>query len=227
MDKKKICLIGANSDLGVAVAKICESRNMYQVCGVSRQESRNKSLYEEILIVSDYESDKEMISDFVAKHNVTDIILFNGFIGKNNKPVEKIVEINLSIPLSLINSIEMNADGNITYTIISSLATSRPRAKNYIYGLSKYLLEESIRNRDVGKYIIFRSGFIRTKMTADHKEPPFAKNPEEVADKLIKAIGDNKKKVSIVYSSLPILLLFNIFKVIPLSILNAIEKRLI
>ena len=77
-------MIGANSDLGVEVAKICESRNMYQVCGVSRQESRNKSLYEEILIVSDYESDKEMISDFVAKHNVTDIILFNGFIGKNN-----------------------------------------------------------------------------------------------------------------------------------------------
>ena len=64
-------------------------------------------------------------------------------------------------------------------------------------------------------------------MTADHKEPPFAKNPEEVADKLIKAISDNKKKVSIVYSSLPILLLFNIFKVIPLSILNALEKRLI
>ena len=227
MDKKKICLIGANSDLGVEVAKVCESRNMYQVFGVSRQESRNKSLYEEILIVSDYESDKEVIGDFVAKHNVTDIILFNGFIGKNNKPVEKIVEINLSIPLSLINSIEMNADGNTTYTIISSLATSRPRAKNYIYGLSKYLLEESIRNRDVGKYIIFRSGFIRTKMTADHKEPPFAKNPEEVADKLIKAISDNKKKVSIVYSSLPILLLFNIFKVIPLSILNAIEKKLV
>ena len=227
MDKKKICLIGASSDLGVEVAKVCESRNMYQVFGVSRQESRNTSLYEEILIVSDYESDREMIGDFVAKHNVTDIILFNGFIGKNNKPVEKIVEINLSIPLSLINSIEMNADGNTTYTIISSLATSRPRAKNYIYGLSKYLLEESIRNRDVGKYIIFRSGFIRTKMTADHKEPPFAKNPEEVADKLIKAISDNKKKVSIVYSSLPILLLFNIFKVIPLSILNAIEKRLI
>ena len=227
MDKKKICLIGASSDLGVEVAKVCGSRNMYQVFGVSRQESRNKSLYEEILIVSDYESDKEMIGDFVAKHNVTDIILFNGFIGKNNKPVEKIVEINLSIPLSLINSIEMNADGNITYTIISSLAASRPRAKNYIYGLSKYLLEESIRNRDVGKYIIFRSGFIRTKMTADHKEPPFTKNPEEVAEKLTKAIGNNKKKVSIVYSSLPILLLFNIFKVIPLSILNALEKRLI
>ena len=227
MDKKKICLIGSSSDLGLEAAKICESKNMFQVFGVSRQESRNKSLYEENLIISDYEFDKEIIADFVAKHNITNIVLFNGFIGKNNKPVEKIVEINLSIPLSLINSIEKRADDNITYTIISSLATSRPRAKNYIYGLSKYLLEESIRNRDVGKYIIFRSGFIRTKMTAGHKEPPFAKNPEEVAEKLIKAIADNEKRVSIVYSSLPILLLFNIFKVIPLSILNAIEKRLI
>ena len=227
MDKKRICLIGSSSDLGVEVAKVCKSQNMFEVFGVSRQESRNKSLYEENLIISDYESDKEMIANFVAKHNVTDIIFFNGFIGNDNKPVEKIVEINLSIPLSLINSIEKNADENITYTIISSLATSRPRAKNYIYGLSKYILEESIRNRDVGKYIIFRSGFIRTKMTADHKEPPFAKNPEEVADKLIKAIGDNEKKVSIVYSSLAILLLFHVFKVIPLSILNAIEKKLV
>ena len=65
MDKKKICLIGANSDLGVEVAKVCESRNMYQVFGVSRQESRNKSLYEEILIVSDYASDREMIGDLL------------------------------------------------------------------------------------------------------------------------------------------------------------------
>ena len=227
MDKKRICLIGSSSDLGVEVAKVCKSQNMFEVFGISRQESRNKSLYEENLIITDYESDKEMIANFVARHNITDIVFFNGFIGHNNKPVEKIVEINLSIPLSLINSIGKNADENITYTIISSLATSRPRAKNYIYGLSKYILEESIRNRDVGKYIIFRSGFIRTKMTADHKEPPFAKNPEEVADKLIKAIRDNEKKVSIVYSSLAILLLFHIFKVIPLSILNAIEKKLV
>ena len=64
-------------------------------------------------------------------------------------------------------------------------------------------------------------------MTANHKEPPFAKNPEEVAAKLIKTIINNKKRVSVVYSSLPILLLFNVFKVVPLSLLNAIEKRLI
>ena len=227
MDKKKICLIGANSDLGVELAMMCEPEKTLQIFGVSRKEPRNKSLYEESLVISNYESDKEIISSFVSKNNVTDVILLNGFIGKNNTPVEKIVQINLSIPLSLINYIDENSNKINTYTIISSLAVSWPRAKNYIYGLSKYILEESIRNRDVGKYIIFRSGFIRTKMTANHKEPPFAKNPEEVAAKLIKTIINNKKRVSVVYSSLPILLLFNVFKVVPLSLLNAIEKRLI
>ncbi len=227
MHKKKICLIGASSDLGLEVAKICELQKGFQIFGISRNKPRNKSLYKETLVISDYESDKEIIASFVSNNNVTDIVLLNGFIGENNKPVEKIVEINLSIPLSLINFIEKNTNMNITYTIISSLAVSRPRAKNYVYGLSKYILEESIRNRDVGKYIIFRSGFIRTKMTATHREPPFAKNPEEVAAKLIKTIANNKKRVAVVYSSLPILLLFKVFKVIPLSLLNAIEKRLI
>ena len=81
MDEKKICLIGANSDLGVELAKMCEQQKVLQIFGVSRKEPRNQSLYEESLVISNYESDKEIISSFVSKNNVTDIVLLNGFIG--------------------------------------------------------------------------------------------------------------------------------------------------
>ena len=64
-------------------------------------------------------------------------------------------------------------------------------------------------------------------MTKDHKPAPFAKKPEEVAEKILNAILKNKRKLSIKYSSFEIMLLFYAFKLIPLSILNAIEKRVL
>ena len=160
-------------------------------------------------------------------NEISDIILLNGYIGKNNHPVEKIVQINLSIPLALISHLEDSNLKNITYTVISSLAASRPRDKNYVYGLSKYMLEESLLSRPTGRYIIFRSGFIRTKMTKDHKEPPFSKNPEQVAEKIINSIKNNQKIISSKYSSFQVMFLFYIFKVIPLYILNTIERKLL
>jgi len=64
-------------------------------------------------------------------------------------------------------------------------------------------------------------------MTKDHKEPPFSKNPEQVAEKIINSITNNQKRISIKYSSFQVMFLFYIFKVIPLYILNTIERKLL
>ena len=225
MSNKKLCLIGASSDLGLAIAKTATELAGIEVYGISRKDVKEN--YKKTLIIPDYETSDKEIKEFVKENNISDIILLNGFTGQNNQPVEKIVKINFSIPINLIKRIETNGNNDITYTVISSLAAAKPRKKNYVYGLSKYILEQSIRNREFVKYIIFRAGFIRTKMTKDHKSAPFAKEPEEVAEKILNAILNNKKKLSIKYSSFEIMLLFYVFKLIPLSILNAIERRVL
>lgn len=225
MSSKKLCLIGANSDLGSAIAKVSSKLSDIKVYGISRNSLGGG--YEKILVVNDYETSEMEIKEFVKDNNISDIIILNGFIGKKNQPVEKIVKINFSIPINLIKCISSNGNDEITYMIISSLAASRPRKKNYVYGLSKYILEQSIRSRKSGKFIIFRSGFIRTKMTKDHKIPPFSRNPEDIAKKILNIILSNKKELSIKYSSFEIMLLFYLFKLIPLSLLNAIEKRML
>lgn len=227
MSSKKVCLIGANSDLGREIAKLCNEIDGLYVYGVSRSKEEINSPYESMLSISSYETSKKEITNFIQENKISDIILLNGYMGKNNHPVKKIVRINLSLPLSLINYFEESGIKNITYTIISSLAASRPRDKNFVYGLSKYMLEESLLSKSTGKYIIFRSGFIRTKMTKNHKEPPFSKNSEQVAEKVIAALTSNQKRISIKYSSFQIMFLFYLFKVIPLYILNAIERKLV
>jgi len=227
MSSKNICLIGASSDLGIEIAKLCKEIDGLYVYGVSQSNAEIDGLYESVLSISSYDTRKQEITAFVRENEISDIILLNGYIGKNNHPVEKIVQINLSIPLALISHLEDSNLKNITYTVISSLAASRPRDKNYVYGLSKYMLEESLLSRKTGRYIIFRSGFIRTKMTKDHKEPPFSKNPEQVAKKIINSITNNQKRISIKYSSFQVMFLFYIFKVIPLYILNTIERKLL
>ena len=225
MSNKKLCLIGASSDLGLAIAKTATELTGMEVYGISRKDVKEN--YKKTLTILDYETSDKEIGEFVKENNISDVILLNGFTGHNNQPVEKIVKINFSIPINLIKCIETNGNNDITYTVISSLAAAKPRKKNYVYGLSKYILEQSIRNREYGKYIIFRAGFIRTKMTKDHKPAPFAKEPEEVAEKILNAILSNKRKLSIKYSSFEIMLLFYAFKIIPLSILNVIEKRVL
>ena len=225
MSNRKICLIGASSDLGLAIAQVASELAGIEVYGISQ----NKLVlnYKKTLTVHDYETSEGEINGFVMENGISDIIILNGFIGENNHPVEQIIKVNFSIPVNLIKYIDPDRKSGITYTVISSLAAAKPREKNYVYGLSKYLLEQSIRNQKSGKYIIIRAGFIRTKMTKDHKIPPFAKDPKEIAKSVLSTVLNNKKKLSIKYSSFEIRLLFYAFKLTPLSVLNAIEKRML
>ena len=64
-------------------------------------------------------------------------------------------------------------------------------------------------------------------MTKDHKSAPFAKDPKEVAERVLGAVLSNKRRLSIRYSSFEIRLLFYAFKLIPLPVLNAIEKKIL
>ena len=225
MSNRKLCLIGASSDLGLAIAQTASELAGIEVYGISRNELT--TTYKKTLNIHNYETSGDKIKGFIIENDISDIIILNGFVGENNHPVEKIIKINFSIPINLIKNIDSDRNSNITYTVISSLAAAKPRKKNYVYGLSKYLLEQSIRNRESGKYIIFRAGFIKTKMTKDHKSAPFAKDPKEVAERVLSAVLSNKRRLSIRYSSFEIRLLFYAFKLIPLPVLNAIEKKIL
>jgi decaprenylphospho-beta-D-erythro-pentofuranosid-2-ulose 2-reductase len=89
--------------------------------------------------------------------------------------------------------------GRIIY--ISSIATFRPRVKNFTYASSKASAEFFARGiaskyvHDGVKVLIVKPGFVFTKMTTDFKPAPFATSTEVVANIAIKGMEKRKQVV--------------------------------
>jgi decaprenylphospho-beta-D-erythro-pentofuranosid-2-ulose 2-reductase len=88
----------------------------------------------------------------------------------------------------------MLANGGGTLCVFSSGAGERGRKPVILYGaakagLSRYLegLDHKFRRKGL-KTICVKPGFVKTGMTAGLKPPPFAGTPDEVAERVVKAI---------------------------------------
>lgn len=92
----------------------------------------------------------------------------------------------------------MLARGGGRLVVFSSVAGDRGRKPVVIYGSSKAGLSAYLEGLD-HKYrsqglvtLCVKPGFVRTGMTAGLKPPPFAGEPDQVADQVVRAIERNK-----------------------------------
>ncbi len=86
------------------------------------------------------------------------------------------------------------ANGGGTLCVFSSVAGERGRKPVILYGaakagLSRYLegLDHKFRRKGL-KTICVKPGFVKTGMTAGLKPPPFAGTPDQVAQRVVKAV---------------------------------------
>jgi len=106
------------------------------------------------------------------------------------------------------------------FIFISSMAAVKPRNKNFIYGLSKKTLEESIRKSGNLNYLIVRFGQIKTKMSQNHNEPPFTLTKDRASLKLLKLID----KKGLRYPSYSLFIISFLIKILPIKLIDKIEK---
>ncbi len=98
------------------------------------------------------------------------------------------------------------ARGGGTLCVFSSVAGERGRKPVALYGaakagLSRYLEALDHRHHSEGLHVLtVKPGFVRTAMTAGLKAPPFAGEPDEVAARVISALGSGQPEV---YAPLP------------------------
>ena len=82
----------------------------------------------------------------------------------------------------------LRAQGHGAIVVMSSVAGQRPRRSNFVYGSAKAGLDAFYTGlrvavaKDGVQVMVVRPGFVRTRMTAGLKAPPFALAPEQVAD---------------------------------------------
>lgn len=226
---KNLLIVGGNSDLAKEIITQLDIEK-FNIFVISRSTLELEGV--STFIIDNYLENLNEIESLVIKNNIEEIIIFNGLIFErsgisniNNKQIQDTFFVNFVIPSSIINNL-IQINKKIRFSVISSIAAAKLRNKNIYYGMSKQALEEYIVNLELGKYLIFRSGFIYTKLTKDHTPPPFAENVNVVASRFINEfLKKQNSSVKFTYSSTSIRVLFIFFKLVPVKVLNYIEEK--
>ena len=219
---ENIVIFGGSSEIAIELNNILNIKK-HKNFTISRRSSSHE--YPNSLIINNYFEDYEKIKSEIEKLNNVIVVFFNGHLSENRdqyspnlNEIIKTDEINFTVPYYL--SLNLNNDlNNIKqFVYISSMAAVKPRYKNYIYGLSKRKLEEGIKYLDLPSYLIIRYGKVITKMSEDHKNPPFTLSVNDAANYIYKNIN----KTGVQYPKLGLKILSLIIKVLPGRIIKKI-----
>ena len=216
MSNSNYVLIGSSSELSREFVKLSVEKNFYTVSTMDFASNSH-------LQVSDYINDIDLIASFISKINNPTVIFFNGFMAENRpkqyptiEEINKTLKINYFVPLFLTKEIDKKI--NIKkFVYISTFAAIKPRNKNFIYGHSKRLLEETIASLNLKSYLFFRFGKINTNFSVGHNSSIFDLEVSKAAKALAKYIDS---KSGIIYPNYITKLLSILFYIIPLKVIN-------
>jgi len=215
-----VLLLGANSDMAVAIARKYAQKG-FEIILASRNQEALLPLMEDIQIrynvpaktvifdALDFAGHRAFYQQLGMSPDIT-VCVF-GYLGEQEKAVadwnesEKIIQTNYTGAVSILNVVAEDYASKKTGVIVgvSSVAGERGRQSNYLYGSAKagftaYL--SGLRNR-LYKYnvhvVTVLPGFVNTKMTAELNLPPLlTANAQQVADTVEKAV---RKRQNVVY----------------------------
>lgn len=220
MSNSKVLILGATSDVGVALAKEYAVHKFHLILAARNIEDLKP-------IKSDLEIRYEVLVDivsfdavyygthgkFLEEIGLPEVVInVFGYLGDQSiaendwAEAEKIITTNYLGAVSILEVVasKMIEKGNGTIVGISSVAGERGRLSNYFYGSSKagftaYL--SGLRNRlfHFGIHVVtVKPGFIDTKMTAGMELPKLlTAKPEQVARSIFKAVRRKRNTVYI------------------------------
>ena len=235
-----ILVIGGNSDIGYATAKVF-AKNKYNIHLVSRntpqleiKKREIESLYKtECKITSldilNKENTNHYFNENLESPNV--ILIAVGYMEADEKNYEQIARINYVLPMTFIEKslIKYKTQKKLNTIIgISSVAGDRGKKKNPIYSSSKSAFSsylDGLRQRlylDGIHVITVKPGFVKTKMTENLKLPKILiSNVNHVGNKIFKAY---KSKKNTLYVPRYWSIIMFIYKMIPETIFKIIAK---
>jgi decaprenylphospho-beta-D-erythro-pentofuranosid-2-ulose 2-reductase len=104
-----------------------------------------------------------------------------------------------SLMLATLRALRAQRHG--TLVVLSSVGAERVRATNAVYGAAKAGLDalaqglaDSLRGSGV-RVLVVRPGFVKTRMTASLKPPPFSTTPDVVGEAIVKGLSGSAHTV--------------------------------
>jgi len=235
---KRVLIIGATSSIAEHCARIWAARGD-ALHLVARNEDHLQTIADDLKVrgasevtvycndLNEMSKHHELLDKADDELGSIDIVLIAHGTLSNQKSCEESVEITLNeiktnalsyISLLTLIANRFEAKRNGTICVISSVASDRGRASNYVYGSAKAMvtaftsgLRQRLHKSNV-TVVTVKPGFVDTPMTSSFKKGILWAKPSSVANNIVSAI--NKKK-SEVYVPLRWLLIMAIIKSIP------------
>jgi decaprenylphospho-beta-D-erythro-pentofuranosid-2-ulose 2-reductase len=240
---QNVVLIGGTSEIGTEIVKHLPISADARLLLVGRRDIESHSLQNLYSRVEFVELD--LLSSFEAGIFVTsvfedsdiDVVVFAaGMMGFQKDlafdlKVRAVLNVNAEAQIRLLSSfaerMKMQKHGRIL--VVSSVAAIRPRLSNYFYGSSKAAIDFFARglSKDMKQYgvgvSVLRPGFVRTAMTVDLKEAPFAANPVDVGRVGAQGLFSS---IDVIYAPGILRYVMFVLGLLPLAILNKLESKL-
>ncbi len=221
LQKKQALIIGASSDMAIAMSELLASRGWNLVLAGRnikdlRDQCSDLGIRHQIVaepITLDLMDGKGIRKKIQSLDGVPELtVCFAGIMlnedeaRKDYETAEKILSTNFNGVVQAINPIaeQLKEEGQGTIAVVSSVAGDRGRQSNYHYGAAKAGLTaylSGLRNYlfPYGVHVVtIKPGFVRTSMTEGMPLPgPITGSPEKVARDIFKAI---RKKKNVIYT---------------------------
>lgn len=215
---RRIAVLGGGSEIGQAiVSKLVAQGGVATVVLAGRTPERPEAPWPpevrvevvpfDALVAETHASAIEAI--FAASDDVDVFVVAVGLLGSQSAAEHDALEAaaiastnyaGLVPPLTLAAQ-RLAGQGHGTMVVLSSVAAQRPRRSNYVYGAAKAGLDAFAQGLQLalagtGAHVLLvRPGFVRTRMTAGMKPPPFTTTAEAVADAVARGLDGQKSDI--------------------------------
>lgn len=216
-----IVLLGGTSDIGVAIVRRLLSpvtRTVVLACrDLARGEQVATSLRDgsvEVDVVhfdgAAPETHAAVIEDIAARHGDLDVVILAfGQLGDpavvHTDPVAAaaLVQVNVAgaVSASLAATNRMRQQGHGALVVLSSVAGTRVRKANFVYGSTKAGIDgfaqglgDALESAGV-RVLVVRPGFVHSAMTRGLPAAPFAATPDQVAVQTVKGLRSGRRVV--------------------------------
>lgn len=229
---KNVVLVGSSSQIGRALVEKLLIQDKAIVHLVGRSFSKLKDLPSQKVEQNFYKCDfskTEEVDRFVgdlSKFKYVDLVIIAlGILPDENSEFD-LTSLNNTFQINTLSSVlilssfaqHLNQYNGGSIVVCSSVASIRPRLRNFSYGASKSALDFYARGlqnklgKTKVKITILRPGFIFTKMTKSFKPAPFAINLDRFTNSVVTRIIKGRK---VVYTPRILVLVMNVAKILP------------
>jgi short-subunit dehydrogenase len=243
----RVAILGATKGMGRALARLAAERGD-RICILGRNSADLERSAADLgvrgavstvgSVVCDLEKPKTFDSSIDAAREALgglDAVVVTAAIFATQEELEadsalaeRLMRINFSNTVLFCEAAKKSllAEGSGTLCVFSSVAGERGRKPVIIYGaakagLTRYLEGLDHKHRADGLHVVtVKPGFVKTSMTAGLEPPPFAGEPDAVAQRVLVAID---RGAPVVYAPAPWRLIMAVIRALPRAIMRRIN----